>query len=175
MAAVVSVVSRLVCGSSRRAASAAYSTARDGSSGPAPAASAVPPVPSTPSSGSPNPAQPHLHPPNAPTVGRSFSSSSTVPKIDNKTFLWSRYGEMKKLVQGIHLHPSCISGPPRVGLQLPAPSHPMECLRHAGSCSWALTGGLLTADSLCFLLIFLKGGSTCCDIPGGGHCRLSAT
>ncbi|KAG8554377.1 hypothetical protein GDO81_003776 [Engystomops pustulosus] len=94
---MAAVMYRLLCGSSRRAASAAYCTARDGGSGPAPAA-AAPHVQSPPASSSAAPAQPHLHPPNAP---RRFSSSSVVPKIDNKTFLWSRYGEMKKLVQDL--------------------------------------------------------------------------
>ncbi|XP_073456384.1 5'-nucleotidase domain-containing protein 2-like [Aquarana catesbeiana] len=76
----------------RGAASAAYSTAGEGGS-PPPGAQ-VPPVPASPSSSSPP------SPPHPPNLGRRFSSS-IAPKIDNKTFLWSRYGEMKKLVQDL--------------------------------------------------------------------------
>ncbi|OCT67287.1 hypothetical protein XELAEV_18038572mg [Xenopus laevis] len=106
MAASVAVCSLLRGSLKRGAAAAAYSTGRDGTSCPAPVPSAgqatsqLPPV--TPSSTSPgNPTAPHLHSSGAPAPGRRFSSSSSVPKIDNKSFLWSRYGEMKKLVQDL--------------------------------------------------------------------------
>lgn len=33
-------------------------------------------------------------------AARPFSSSAQAPGTDNKTFLWARYGEMKRLVQG---------------------------------------------------------------------------
>lgn len=33
-------------------------------------------------------------------AARAFSSHAPAPGADNKSFLWSRYGEMKRLVQG---------------------------------------------------------------------------
>ncbi|KAJ6654560.1 hypothetical protein lerEdw1_006867 [Lerista edwardsae] len=33
-------------------------------------------------------------------ASRAFSSSAPAPGADNKSFLWARYGEMKRLVQG---------------------------------------------------------------------------
>ncbi|XP_063288740.1 5'-nucleotidase domain-containing protein 2-like [Pelobates fuscus] len=85
-----------------RKAAAAYSTGRDGGQ-PAPAPKhetlQVTPVPLSPASssspGSPPPKQAH----GAPAPGRRFAS--TAPVKDSKSFLWSRYGEMKKLVQDL--------------------------------------------------------------------------
>ncbi|XP_077139775.1 5'-nucleotidase domain-containing protein 2-like [Ranitomeya variabilis] len=94
---MAAVMYRLLRGSSWRSASAAYSTSTDVASGPA----AVSPAQPNSSSGTPSPAQPHLPQPSAPTLGRRFSSSSIAPQIDSKSFLWSRYGEMKKLVQDL--------------------------------------------------------------------------
>ncbi|XP_061469951.1 5'-nucleotidase domain-containing protein 2-like isoform X2 [Rhineura floridana] len=34
-------------------------------------------------------------------AARDFSSSATAPGVDNKSFLWARYGEMKRLVQDL--------------------------------------------------------------------------
>ncbi|KAM4697199.1 5'-nucleotidase domain-containing protein 2-like [Rhinophrynus dorsalis] len=97
-------VCRVLRGFVWRGATAAYTTAGDGSlqapSSPAGStASQGPPV--SPSSTHGSPAPPHLQTSGAPSPGRRFSSSFTAPKIDNKSFLWSRYGEMKKLVQDL--------------------------------------------------------------------------
>ncbi|XP_053328740.1 5'-nucleotidase domain-containing protein 2 [Spea bombifrons] len=93
-------VRRVLCSSVWRGASAAYSTARDGGQpAPSPASAQVPPVSTTTPPVPPVP--PHIHPAGAPAQGRRFSSSSSAPKMDNKSFLWSRYWEMKKLVQDL--------------------------------------------------------------------------
>ncbi|MEE6505830.1 hypothetical protein FKM82_005670 [Ascaphus truei] len=91
---MAAAVSRALRGAGRGAA--AYSTGRDG------CRSASAPSPS------PGPANPPAscsqippHTAGTPPPRARLFSSTTAPKVDNKNFLWSRYGDMKKLVQDL--------------------------------------------------------------------------